>query len=153
MTTCPECNATVGADDNFCQECGADLLDDAGHGAGTATTDTASAGYDGGVGAGASAPGGGDGWREEYSTTVWVVAVVVGLLTLPLGLVIPAYFYLKASGQAPVDQSALEVWTVILLGVVGIAAVEIGGRRGAKVLWGIVVALVVLAVLGVAVAL
>jgi hypothetical protein len=42
----------------------------------------------------------------------------------------------------------LEIWTVILTGIFGIAAVELGGRKGAKILWGIIAALLVLSILG-----
>ena len=37
---------------------------------------------------------------------------------------------------------------MILLGIFGIAAVELGGRTGAKILWGIAAALIVLSILG-----
>lgn len=88
-------------------------------------------------------------WKDQYSMLTWVGAVVVGLLTLPIGLVIPAYFYVKANGDEPPNQGTLECATIILWGILGIAAVELGGKRGAKILWGIMVALVFLFFLGV----
>ena len=89
-----------------------------------------------------------DALTDQYSELVWLAAILVGLLTLPLGLLVPAYFYIKADRGEGKSQSALEIWTVILLGILGIAAVELGGRKGAKILWGIVVALFVVSILG-----
>ena len=89
-----------------------------------------------------------DSLTDQYSTLVWIAAILVGLLTIPVGLLIPAYFYIKADRGEGKDQSALEIWTVILLGIFGIAAVELGGRKGAKILWGIAAALLLLSVLG-----
>ena len=89
-----------------------------------------------------------DSLTDQYSTIVWIAALLVGLLTIPVGLLIPAYFYIKADRGEGRSQSALEVWTVILTGIFGIAAVELGGRKGAKILWGIIVALFVLSILG-----
>jgi len=85
---------------------------------------------------------------DQYSTIVWLAAILVGLLTIPIGLLIPAYFYIKADRGEGKSQSALEIWTVILAGIFGIAAVELGGRRAAKILWGIIVVLFVLSILG-----
>jgi len=89
-----------------------------------------------------------DSLTDQYSTLVWIAALLVGLLTIPVGLLIPAYFYIKADRGEGRSQSALEVWTVILTGIFGIAAVELGGRKGAKILWGIIAALFVLSILG-----
>ena len=91
-----------------------------------------------------------DSLTDQYSIIVWLAAVLVGLLTIPVGLLIPAYFYLKADRGEASRQSTLEIWTVILVGIFGIAAVELGGRKGAKILWGIVVALFVLSIGGIA---
>lgn len=93
---------------------------------------------------GESAPEKEGGTFAQYSVIVWVASLIVGLLSFPVGLVIPAYFYIKASGDSPPDQTPLEVWTVILLGLFGIIAVEVGGRKGAKVLWGILAAFILL---------
>ena len=89
-----------------------------------------------------------DSLTDQYSVLVWLAAILVGLLTLPIGLLVPAYFYIKADRGEGKRQSALEIWTVILVGIFGIAAVELGGRKGAKILWGIIVALFVLSILG-----
>ncbi|ERH08035.1 MAG: hypothetical protein J07HN4v3_00400 [Halonotius sp. J07HN4] len=89
-----------------------------------------------------------DSLTDQYSIVVWLAAILVGLLTIPVGLIIPGYFYLKADRGEARQQSTLEIWTVILVGIFGIAAVELGGRKGAKILWGIVVALFVLLILG-----
>ncbi len=87
---------------------------------------------------------------DQYSTIVWIAAIGVGLLTFPIGLVIPAYFYIKANKGQGTAQSGLEILTAIALGIFGIAAVELGGRKGAMILWAIVAALFVLTLLGVA---
>ncbi|TQQ79665.1 hypothetical protein [Halonotius roseus] len=89
-----------------------------------------------------------DSLTDQYSTLVWLAAILVGLLTLPIGLLVPAYFYIKADRGEGKSQSALEIWTVILTGILGIAAVELGGRKGAKILWGILAALFVVSILG-----
>lgn len=87
---------------------------------------------------------GSGGLTDQYSTIAIVASVVVGLLTIPVGLLIPVYFYFKADRGEGAQQSGLEVWTVILLGIFGIAAVEIGGRKGAKILWGLTVLVLLL---------
>lgn len=85
---------------------------------------------------------------DQYSVIVWLAAILVGVLTIPVGLLVPAYFYIKADRGEGRTQSALEVWTVILVGIFGIAAVELGGRKGAKILWGLIVALFALVIVG-----
>jgi hypothetical protein len=82
---------------------------------------------------------------EEFSELAVVASAVVSLLTFPLGLAVPGYLYLKASRPEGSEMSTLEVWTAILGGIPGIAAVEIGGRTGAKLYW---VAVVLLGLLG-----
>jgi len=90
-----------------------------------------------------------DSLTDQYSTVVWIAAIVVGLISFPVGLLVPAYFYIKADKGQGRSQSGLEIWTVVLLGHFGIAAVELGGRKGAKILWAIAAALFVLSLLGV----
>jgi len=87
---------------------------------------------------------------DQYSLLVWLAASLVGLLTIPIGLLVPGYFYMKATNGTAVEQTTLETWTVILLGIFGIAAVELGGRRGAKLLWGVAVLVSVLLIVGLA---
>jgi len=53
---------------------------------------------------------------------------------------------MKASNGNSGEHTPLEIWIVILLGIFGIAAVELGGRRGAKILWGLALGAVVLVV-------
>ena len=83
---------------------------------------------------------------DHYSILEWLAAGIVGLLTIPVGLLVPGYFYMKASNGNSGEHTTLEIWTVILLGIFGIAAVELGGRRGAKILWGLALAAVLLGV-------
>ncbi|ESS11448.1 MAG: hypothetical protein A07HR60_01503 [uncultured archaeon A07HR60] len=84
---------------------------------------------------------------DQYSVAVWAVSVVAAALSFPIGLVVPGYLYLKASNGTGIEQSGWETWTAVLLGVIGIAAVELGGKRAAKLLWGVVGALFGLGIL------
>ena len=83
---------------------------------------------------------------DHYSLLVWLAASIVGLLTIPVGLLVPGYFYMKASNGTANGHTALEIWTGILLGISGIAAVELGGRQGAKILLGLALGAVLLVV-------
>ena len=83
---------------------------------------------------------------DHYSILEWLAAGIVGLLTIPVGLLVPGYFYMKASNGNSGEHTSLEIWTVILLGIFGIAAVELGGRKGAKILWGLALGVVLLVV-------
>lgn len=85
-----------------------------------------------------------DNLTDQYSVGVWIASILVGLITLPAGLILPIYFFIKARNGTGVEQSGLEVGTVLLTGIFGIAAVELGGRKGAKVLWGLLAGLLVL---------
>lgn len=59
----------------------------------------------------------------------WIGSLLFAALTFPIGLIIPAYFYVKANGDEPPNQGTLECATVILWGIPGIAAVELGGKK------------------------
>jgi len=57
---------------------------------------------------------------------------------------------MKASNGNSGEHTTLEIWIVILLEIFGISVVELGGRRGAKILWGLALgAVVIVVVLGV----
>ncbi|MGB9953640.1 hypothetical protein [Haloarcula sp. Atlit-7R] len=75
----------------------------------------------------------GDGIFDQYTTIQWIAAGIVALLTFPIGLAVPAYFYIKTSNGSARDQGAWEAWAVILVGILGIVAVELGGETGAKI--------------------
>jgi len=92
----------------------------------------------------------GNALTDQYSLLVWLAAGLVGLLTVPVGLLVPGYFYMKTNNETAVEQTTLEIWTVILLGIFGIAAVELGGRNGAKLLWGAATLVFVLLIIGLA---
>ncbi|RLM56792.1 hypothetical protein DVK02_09930 [Halobellus sp. Atlit-31R] len=81
-------------------------------------------------------------YLEEYSVLQWIVGILTGIGTFPIGLIVPAYLFYKASNGTGREQSGLESWTAILFGIIGIVAVEIGGRTAAKVLWGLFVVIV-----------
>lgn len=90
---------------------------------------------------------------DQYTTLQWIAAVIVALLTFPIGLAVPAYFYIKTSNGTARDQGGWEAWAVILVGILGIAAVELGGETGAKIiialaLLGIPVLFILFAVVG-----
>lgn len=94
-----------------------------------------------------------DGIFDDYTTIQWIAAIIVALLTFPIGLAIPIYFYIKTSNGTAKDQGAWEAWAVILVGIIGILAVELGGETGAKIiialaLLGIPILVVLAAVLG-----
>jgi len=74
-----------------------------------------------------------DGIFDQYTTLQWIAAAVVALLTFPIGLAVPAYFYIKTSNGTAREQGAWEAWAVILVGIIGILAVELGGETGAKI--------------------
>ncbi|MBX0321693.1 hypothetical protein EGH21_01485 [Halomicroarcula sp. F13] len=42
-------------------------------------------------------------------------------------------FYIKTKNGTASEQGAWEAWAVILVGVIGIVAVELGGETGAKI--------------------
>jgi hypothetical protein len=60
------------------------------------------------------------------------------------GLAVPGYFGYKTIQDEPINQTTLEVWTTIFVGIFGIAAVEFAGKRGAKLLWQIIITLTIL---------
>ena len=157
MAYCRECGTEVSNAENFCRECGAEVDQIGGTGASESTSragfsndTTEQVGREPTAGERVDTEPTADadrGWFDQYSTTVWIASLVFALLTFPIGLVIPGYFFIKASSNSSVDQTPLEVWTVVLLGIFGIAAVELGGKKGAKILWGILGAIVALFIL------
>ncbi|GGN05560.1 zinc ribbon domain-containing protein [Halarchaeum nitratireducens] len=70
---------------------------------------------------------------EQYSTLTWLGSALVTALTFPVGLLVPAYFAYRAKQGTGVEQGRWEVWAVLLGNVIGIAAVELAGETGAKV--------------------
>ena len=84
---------------------------------------------------------------EQYTTIQWIAGVILGLLTFPIGLLIPAYFYIKSSNGTASEQGAWEAWAVILVGIFGIIAVELGGETGAKIILDLLLALPILLIL------
>jgi uncharacterized membrane protein len=75
-----------------------------------------------------------DGIFDQYTTIQWIAAGLVAVLTFPIGLAVPAYFYIKTSNGTAREQGAWEAWAVILVGIIGIVAVELGGETGAKII-------------------
>jgi hypothetical protein len=77
------------------------------------------------------------GLTDKYSPLQWLGAGAIGLLTFPVGLVVPGYLYYKCKNGSAIKQSPLETWTAILMSIIGIVAVELGGRKGAMISWGV----------------
>lgn len=74
---------------------------------------------------------------DNFSSVAWAVAILRGLVFIPVGIAPAIYLYLKSRQGAGVRMSSLETWTVVILGVIGIAAVHLGGRTAAKWMWAI----------------
>jgi hypothetical protein len=70
---------------------------------------------------------------DQYTDVQWIAALIMPFLTFPIGAVIPAYFYLKASNGDGRAQGQWKAWGVILMDVIGIAAVELAGETGGKI--------------------
>jgi len=84
---------------------------------------------------------------DDYTTVQWIAGIIVGLLTFPIGLLIPIYFYIKTSNGTAKEQGAWEAWAVILVGIIGIVAVELGGETGAKIALALLLVVPILIVL------
>ena len=143
---CPDCGTEVNPGATFCSECGTSIDSEI-------KNQTKNSGKSSSIGDRAESSTNDDGWQSQYSTTVWVVSALVGLLTIPVGLLVPGYFYYKASNGTGANQTPLEVWTILLTGIVGIAVVEFAGRKGAKIIWyllGGIVLLFILVAMGLA---
>jgi hypothetical protein len=82
----------------------------------------------------------------EYSVLAWVIAAFYTVVLIPVGWITLVYMYYNASTEGS-SHDQLETWTVVLLPVAGIAAVELGGRRGAKYLIWALTGLMLLTVL------
>lgn len=104
---CPECGTRV--EDDTCPSCGE-----------TKPADIMAKDY---------------GLTDKYSVLQWFGAGMIGLLTFPIGLLAPGYLYYKCKKGGAIEQSSLETWTAILMGIIGIVAVELGGRKGAMISW------------------
>jgi hypothetical protein len=119
---CTNCGAKMSSDSLFCGDCGSEI--------GSGNTDTNQE-YNPGATADTIAEKVSDKsdekWQSEYSTFVWVTSGIVALITFPLGLMIPAYFYFKASKGDGSSQSTAEIATVLLFNVLGMIVVELIG--------------------------
>jgi hypothetical protein len=119
---CTNCGAKVSSDSLFCGDCGSEI--------GSGNTDTNQE-YNPGATADTIAEKVSDKsdekWQSEYSTFVWVTSGIVALITFPFGLMIPAYFYFKASKGDGSSQSTAEIATVLIFNVLGMIVVEFIG--------------------------
>lgn len=79
-----------------------------------------------------------DSLTDNYSIPIWTAAIGRAVLSFPLGLAIVSYLYLKSKNKTGMTQGPWESWTVVVIGILGIAAVEIGGERGAKFIWALI---------------
>lgn len=62
---------------------------------------------------------------------VFVLSVIVAIMSFPIGVLIPVYFYIKADNGEAGEQTPLEIFAVLFAGIIGILGVELGGRTGA----------------------
>jgi hypothetical protein len=95
---------------------------------------------------------GATGFTDQYSVLTWLGSAVVAVISFPFGLLVPAYFVYKARDGSGTEQGRWEVWAVLLSNIIGMAAVELAGETGGKVIVALnlvaLVGLVFAAVLG-----
>ena len=84
---------------------------------------------------------------DYYTTVQLIAAAIVAIISFPLGLLVPIYFYIKANNGSAAEQGPWEVWGVILAGIIGIVAVELAGETGGKIAIALVVLVPVLIIL------
>jgi len=84
---------------------------------------------------------------DDYTTVQWIAAGIIAILTFPIGVLVPIYFYIKTSNGTAKEQGAWEAWAVILVGIIGIVAVEIGGETGAKIALALLLVIPILIVI------
>lgn len=157
MPYCPDCGTEIERTDSFCHECGA-AVDSLGNESSKPTQSTVES-NEKTSSQSENAVRFGNELVLEYSPLAWIGAIFSGFVTIvpnyynpstifPLtilaGLAVPGYFGYKTIQDEPVDQTTFEVWTTILAGVVGIAAVELAGERGARILWKVIIAIVII---------
>lgn len=87
---------------------------------------------------------------EEYSPVVFVLSIIVAVLTLPIGVLVPLYLYIKADRGEAGELSTLEIAAILFAGVIGIIAVELGGRTGAIIAIALPFVFILLGVLALA---
>lgn len=68
---------------------------------------------------------------ESYGSVVFILSLVIGIGTLPLGLAIPLYFHIKAKNGEAHEHTKLEIGAILFTGVIAIPLVELFGRKGA----------------------
>lgn len=84
---------------------------------------------------------------DEYTTVQWIAAIIIAIISFPIGLAVPIYFYIKTSNGTASEQGAWEAWGAILGGIIGIVLVEILGELGGKIAVALAVLLPILAIL------
>lgn len=70
---------------------------------------------------------------DYYTTVQLIAAAIIAIISFPLGLLVPVYFYIKANNGSAAEFGPWEVWGVILAGIIGIIAVELAGETGGKI--------------------
>lgn len=86
---------------------------------------------------------------DQYTDVQWIAALIMAFLTFPIGAVVPAYFYIKASNGDGKGQGQWEAWGVILMNIIGIAAVELAGETGGKIAVGLFIVQSILGILAI----
>lgn len=157
MPYCTGCGAEVEQTASFCHECGTEVGSSVNESSKhtQATTGSEQSSYIPAV----FPTHFSDELVKQYSPIAWIGAIFSGLsiiargisnpsavfpLTIIAGLAVPGYFGYKTIRDEPINQTTLEVWTTIFAGIFGIAAVEFAGKKGAKLLWQIIITVVIL---------
>jgi hypothetical protein len=84
---------------------------------------------------------------DEYTTVQWIAAIIVAIISFPIGLAVPIYFYIKTSNGSASEQGPWEAWGVILGGIIGILLVEILGELGGKISVALAILIPILVIL------
>jgi len=86
----------------------------------------------------------GNSMTDYYTTVQLIAAAIVAIISFPIGLLVPVYFYLKANNGSAAGMGPWEVWGAIIGGIIGIVLVEILGELGGKIAIAIAVLLPIL---------
>jgi len=79
-----------------------------------------------------------DGFFDGYHPVTWFFAAIIGIFGFPIMLIVPGYFYWKVRNGTASEQTPLETASVIFFNILGIVAVELGGRKGAVAVWALI---------------
>jgi membrane-associated HD superfamily phosphohydrolase len=154
---CADCGAKIEPTDSFCRECGTEV-DPIDNEFSEPTQTTIESKQNTSSQSGTTTHSD-DELVKQYSSIAWFFIIfgnlsmisrainrpsIISPLVILVGLAVLGYFAYKTTQDKPVNQTKVEVWTTIILGIFGIAAVEVAGDRGARILWKIFISVVIL---------